>query len=36
MSAGINADQASFNERGRKHVEMGSIAQYEAAAKGIR
>jgi uncharacterized peroxidase-related enzyme len=28
---GIKADRASFAERGRKHVEMGYIAQYEAA-----
>jgi L-lysine 2,3-aminomutase len=28
----IKADQASFAERGRKHVEMGYVAQYEAAA----
>jgi alkylhydroperoxidase family enzyme len=34
---GIAADQASFTERGRKHVEIGYVAQYEAAAgKGIR
>src|SRR5712692_11475011 len=32
---GIKADQASFNERGRRHVEMGYVAQYEAAAKGV-
>jgi uncharacterized peroxidase-related enzyme len=31
---GIRADQASFNERGRRHVEMGYVAQYEAAASG--
>jgi len=29
---GISADQASFAERGRKHVEMGYVAQYEVAA----
>jgi uncharacterized peroxidase-related enzyme len=29
---GIQADPASFTERGRRHVEMGYIAQYEAAA----
>jgi alkylhydroperoxidase family enzyme len=29
---GIKADQASFTKRGRKHVEMGYVAQYEAAA----
>jgi uncharacterized peroxidase-related enzyme len=29
---GIKADQARFAERGRKHVEMGYVAQYEAAA----
>ena len=28
---GIKADRASFTERGRKHVEMGYVAQYEAA-----
>jgi hypothetical protein len=28
---GIEADRASFAERGRKHVEMGYAAQYEAA-----
>ncbi len=28
---GIEADRAQFAERGRKHVEMGYIAQYEAA-----
>src|SRR5215469_9828137 len=34
---GIEADRASFAERGRKHVEMGYVAQYEAAvAKNIR
>ena len=34
---GIEADRASFIERGRKHVEMGYVAQFEAAAgKGIR
>ncbi len=33
---GIAADPASFGERGRKHVEMGYVGQYEAAAKGIR
>jgi uncharacterized peroxidase-related enzyme len=33
---GTEADQASFTERGRKHVEMGYVAQYEAAAKSIR
>ena len=33
---GIEADRASFAERARKHVEMGYVAQYEAAAKGIR
>ena len=33
---GIEADRASFSERGRRHVEMGYLAQYEAAAKGIR
>src|SRR5919197_3550663 len=33
---GIKADRASFSERGRRHVEMGYLAQYEAAAKGIR
>jgi uncharacterized peroxidase-related enzyme len=34
---GIEADRASFTERGRKHVEMGYVAQFEAAAgKGIR
>jgi uncharacterized peroxidase-related enzyme len=34
---GIKADGASFAERGRKHVEMGYVAQYEAAAgKAIR
>jgi alkylhydroperoxidase family enzyme len=34
---GIEADRASFAERGRKHVEMGYAAQYEAAmAKGTR
>jgi uncharacterized peroxidase-related enzyme len=27
---GIQADRASFTERGRKHVEMGYVAQYEA------
>ena len=29
---GINADPESFAERGRKHVDMGYVAQYEAAA----
>lgn len=29
---GIEADRASFTERGHKHVEMGYVAQYEAAA----
>jgi hypothetical protein len=34
---GIEADRASFTERGRKHVEMGYLAQYEAAvARNIR
>ena len=34
---GIEADRASFTERGRKHVEMGYVAQYEAAvAKDLR
>jgi alkylhydroperoxidase family enzyme len=34
---GIEADRASFTERGRKHVEMGYVAQYEAATgKAIR
>jgi uncharacterized peroxidase-related enzyme len=33
---GIEADRASFSERGRRHVEMGYLVQYEAAAKGIR
>jgi hypothetical protein len=34
---GIEADRASFSERGRKHVEMGYLAQYEAAmARNIR
>jgi len=34
---GIEADRASFTERGRKHVEMGYVAQYEAAVgKGAR
>jgi uncharacterized peroxidase-related enzyme len=34
---GIAVDQASFTERGRKHVEMGYVAQYEAAAgKSVR
>jgi hypothetical protein len=28
---GIKADRASVTERGRKHVEMGYVAQYEAA-----
>jgi uncharacterized peroxidase-related enzyme len=28
---GIEADRTSFSERGRKHVEMGYVAQYEAA-----
>ncbi len=28
---GIKADPAGFAERGRKHVEMGYVAQYEAA-----
>jgi hypothetical protein len=33
---GIKADRASFTERGRKHVEMGYIVQYEVAVgKGI-
>lgn len=30
---GIKADPAAFAERGRKHVEMGYSAQYEAAMK---
>jgi uncharacterized peroxidase-related enzyme len=29
---GIKADPASFAERGRRHVEMGYVAEYEAAA----
>jgi uncharacterized peroxidase-related enzyme len=29
---GINADPESFAERGRRHVEMGYVAQYQAAA----
>src|SRR5262249_46065446 len=34
---GIEADRAGFAERGRRHVEMGYVAQYEAAmAKDIR
>src|SRR5215831_11365399 len=34
---GIEADRGGFAERGRRHVEMGYVAQYEAAmAKGIR
>src|SRR5262249_48288811 len=34
---GMEADRASFAERGRKHVEMGHLAQYEAAvAKNSR
>src|SRR5262249_54813609 len=34
---GIEADRAGFAERGRKHVEMGYVAQYEAAvAKNSR
>jgi hypothetical protein len=34
---GVEADRASFAERGRKHVEMGYVAQYEAAVgKNIR
>jgi uncharacterized peroxidase-related enzyme len=34
---GIEADRASFTERGRKHAEMGYLAQYEAAvARHIR
>jgi uncharacterized peroxidase-related enzyme len=34
---GIEADRTSFTERGRKHVEMGYVAQYEAAVgKGAR
>jgi alkylhydroperoxidase family enzyme len=34
---GIEADRASFAERGRKHVEMGYVAQYETAvAKNVR
>src|SRR5262249_46845862 len=32
---GIQADRASFAERGRRHVEMGYVGQYEAATKGI-
>src|SRR5262245_33927100 len=36
IRAYVSADQASFTERGRKHVEMGYVAQYEAAAKSIR
>jgi uncharacterized peroxidase-related enzyme len=28
---GVEADPASFTERGRKHVEMGYVGQYEAA-----
>ncbi len=28
---GIKADSARFADRGRKHVEMGYVAQYEAA-----
>ena len=34
---GIEADRASFAARGRKHVEMGYVAQYQAAvAKDLR
>ena len=33
---GVEADPASFTARGRKHVEMGYVAQYEAAARNIR
>jgi uncharacterized peroxidase-related enzyme len=34
---GIEAGRAGFAERGRRHVEMGYVAQYEAAmAKDIR
>jgi len=33
---GIAADPANFTARGRKHVDMGYVAQYEAAAKSIR
>jgi len=34
---GIEADRAGFAERGRRHVEMGYVAQYEAAmAKNSR
>src|SRR4029453_17956570 len=33
---GSEADRAGFAERGRRHVEMGYVAQYEAAmAKDI-
>ena len=31
---GIAADATLFADRGRKHVEMGYLAQYEAAGKG--
>jgi uncharacterized peroxidase-related enzyme len=30
---GIKADPALFTERGRKHVEMGYVAQFEAAMR---
>src|SRR5262249_17500845 len=33
---GIKADPTLFQERGRKQVEMGYVAQYEAATRGMR
>jgi hypothetical protein len=33
---GIKPDPTLFQERGRKHVEMGYLAQYEAATRELR